>query len=140
MARRDPALRASDAERAETVERLQRHYAAGRLTVAELEERTQTAYASRTLGALDELVADLPPEPDPEPALAVAPAPRGRRRARIACGPSGGVRDELVRYAGLTVMLVGIWALAGRGYFWPAWPMLAWGVRLLTRALRTAPR
>ena len=138
MARQDPALRASDADRAETVERLQRHYTAGRLTVAELEERTQTAYASRTLGALDELVTDLPPDPEPEPSA--APAPRNRRRARTACGRSAGVRDELARYAGLTVMLVGIWALAGRGYFWPAWPIVVWGGRLLMRALRTAPR
>jgi len=27
-------------------------------------------------------------------------------------------------------MLVGIWALTGAGYFWPAWVMLAWGVGL----------
>ena len=37
------------------------HHAEGRLTVEELEERTERAYAARTLGDLDALGGDLPP-------------------------------------------------------------------------------
>jgi len=27
--------------------------------------------------------------------------------------------------------VVGIWALSGGGYFWPAWVMAAWGVGIV---------
>ena len=53
-------LRASDEEREERVVALHAHCRAGRLTVEELEERTQAAYAARTVGELEALTADLP--------------------------------------------------------------------------------
>ena len=28
----------------------------------------------------------------------------------------------------ISLFLVGVWALAGFGYFWPAWPALGWGL------------
>jgi hypothetical protein len=56
-----PSLRASDAEREEVVTHLRAEAAAGRLTVDELDERCAQAYAARTVGELDALVADLPP-------------------------------------------------------------------------------
>ena len=43
------AVRASDAERDQAVALLQLHFAAGRLTLAELEERSATACTARTL-------------------------------------------------------------------------------------------
>ena len=30
----------------------------------------------------------------------------------------------------VNLFLVAIWALAGFGYFWPAWPALGWGLGL----------
>jgi hypothetical protein len=42
------AVRASDAEREQTVAQLQRNFADGRLTWAELEERAGAAYAAQT--------------------------------------------------------------------------------------------
>jgi Domain of unknown function (DUF1707) len=54
------AIRASDAEREQTVALLERSYAEGRLTLAELEERAGAAYAARTSGQLRDLTADLP--------------------------------------------------------------------------------
>ena len=54
------ALRASDAERNEVVELLGEHASAGRLTLAELEERVQRAYAARTRAELAALTEDLP--------------------------------------------------------------------------------
>ena len=39
-------------------------------------------------------------------------------------------RNHLVIYVVVNAFLVGIWAFSGAGYFWPAWPMLGWGVLL----------
>jgi hypothetical protein len=54
------AVRASDAEREQTVALLQRSFADGRLTQAELGERAGAAYAARTRAQLRDLTADLP--------------------------------------------------------------------------------
>lgn len=66
-----PGTRASDRDRARAASLLQRHFADGRLTVEELEERLAQAYAARTLselngpdGPLRELPALMPPRPD----------------------------------------------------------------------------
>ncbi len=74
-------LRASDADRERFVEALGRHHADGRLTTEELAERTERAYAARTLGDLDALATDLP-------ALPASAPPGGRRRppCRRGCG------------------------------------------------------
>jgi hypothetical protein len=56
----DPAVLASDTERERAAALLQRHYATGRLTVAEVEERLAAAYAARTRDQLQALTADLP--------------------------------------------------------------------------------
>ena len=56
----DPKVRASDADRERTVALLREHLAAGRLTAEEFHERLDAAYAAKTLGQLDELLADLP--------------------------------------------------------------------------------
>lgn len=53
-------LRASDAEREETATALAAAAAEGRLTLEELTERLDTAYAARSRGELDALTADLP--------------------------------------------------------------------------------
>ncbi len=54
-------LRVGDAERDAVVELLNRHFAAGRLTALEREERTGLALTARTVADLDVLLADLPP-------------------------------------------------------------------------------
>jgi hypothetical protein len=54
-----PELRASDADRELTAERLRDAAGEGRLTVEELEERLHAAYESRTRRELDALVADV---------------------------------------------------------------------------------
>lgn len=60
-------LRAADADRQAAAERLGGAVAEGRLDLDEYEERLQHAYAARTYGELDRLLADLPPTPAPEP-------------------------------------------------------------------------
>lgn len=56
----EPAMRASDAERDDVAELLREQAAAGRLTLAELEERIAAAYGARTRTELRELTVDLP--------------------------------------------------------------------------------
>jgi hypothetical protein len=61
-AHRDPNQRAADADRENTSERLRRHHAEGRLDAEEFQERVDRCYEAKTLGELDQLVTDLPPE------------------------------------------------------------------------------
>ena len=56
----EPAVRASDAERDEAAEILRVAYAEGRLTRAELDERTGAAYTAKTRADLCDLTGDLP--------------------------------------------------------------------------------
>jgi hypothetical protein len=68
------AIRASDAEREQTVALLQRNFAEGRLTQAELEERAGAAYAALTRAQLRDLTADLPSaQKQPRPVLHLDP-------------------------------------------------------------------
>jgi hypothetical protein len=53
-------LRASDADREQTAERLRRASTEGRITADELEDRIHGALSARTYGELDVLVDDLP--------------------------------------------------------------------------------
>jgi hypothetical protein len=68
----DLELRVSDADRERSVVQLRDHSVAGRLTLEELSERIERAYAARTEGELAEVTADLPATP-------AAAAPRARR-------------------------------------------------------------
>jgi hypothetical protein len=69
-------IRASDTEREQVVAILQQHFVDGRITAEELSERVDHLFASRTRGALDEVLRDLPPLG--QPAAAAAPARRHR--------------------------------------------------------------
>jgi hypothetical protein len=107
---REAGVRASDADRAATAELLQRHYAAGRLETHEFEERIGRCYAARTIGALHELVVDLPQPPTRE-----LEADRGRgasyRVGRLAMG------------APLVLALAAVAALTGAHVVWLVWPL-----------------
>jgi 2TM domain len=41
---------------------------------------------------------------------------------------------HLVTYVVVNSMLIGLWAITGAGYFWPAWVLLGWGVGLVLNA------
>ena len=56
----DPRIRASDADRDRATALLREHHAAGRLTAEEFGERMDAALNAKTLGEIDELLADLP--------------------------------------------------------------------------------
>src|SRR3712207_4137400 len=76
MGELQPRMRAGDKDRQGVVEQLGRHFAEGRLTVAEFDERAARAHASVYLDELPALTVDLPraPEPRPRPAR-YAPVP-----------------------------------------------------------------
>lgn len=72
-------IRIGDAERQSAVARLQDHFAAGRLSWDELDERLGIAWAARTQGDLSGLFADLPAEPTTAPST---PPPKRLRQLR----------------------------------------------------------
>jgi hypothetical protein len=115
----DRGIRAADSDRETVAAQLGEHTAAGRLTLAEFEERVAAVHASRTLADLDELVTDLPRVRPARP-----PRPRGRM-----WGP-------WLRTAGICLA---IWAATsimagGTLYFWPFWVIVPWGVSLVARS------
>jgi hypothetical protein len=76
------SMRASDADRDAVVSDLGEHFQAGRLTAAELDERTGRALAARTWGELGELQADLPAaRPAAAPSSGARPGPPSGRMA-----------------------------------------------------------
>ena len=60
---RDPNVRASDADREATADRLRRHHTEGRIDAEEFQERLDRCYAAKTVGQLAELTHDLPGDP-----------------------------------------------------------------------------
>ncbi len=134
----EPHLRAADADRAAVATQLGDQMSAGRLTVAEYDERLTRAYAARTYGELEALTADLP-RPAARPA---APAPAARPAVHGACGWSGGPSREAAwrNWAVTAVIVLIIWAATSIGsadlqYFWPIWVIGPWGAVLLTQTL-----
>jgi Domain of unknown function (DUF1707)/2TM domain len=121
-------MRASDADRERVVHVLRDAHAEGRLTVEEFDQRMDRAYAARTYADLDGLTADLP-----RPARAAPPVPAGMHPAAKARQAFFG---HLASYLSVSLLLIGIWALSGRHYFWPAWAMLGWGVAIVSHGLR----
>jgi hypothetical protein len=101
-------LRASDAERERAAETLRGHHADGRLTTDELEERTERAYAAKTLGDLDQLFGDLPRLRPPE----------GERRARRPRGWPPAFAIPIV------AALVAIAVVTSAHGLWLVWPLM----------------
>jgi uncharacterized protein DUF1707 len=124
------SMRASDADREVVRAVLADAYADGRLTREEYDDRLSTLYASRTLGELPALVTDLVP-PDgqamaPAPLLAAELRKRGARKWRK------DVEESFAAFLVPTIICTVIWiAATGRGFFWPAFPMLFLGLNLV---------
>jgi hypothetical protein len=63
-----PELRASDEDREQVVQALERHTAVGRLSLDEHADRVERTLTARTCGELAAILSDLPPEPaEPTP-------------------------------------------------------------------------
>jgi hypothetical protein len=70
----DDRMRASDADREALTARLRDHYAEGRLTQDELDERVSAALSAKTFGELRTLTTDLPGPVTPPPRTAARPS------------------------------------------------------------------
>jgi hypothetical protein len=79
----DDRMRVSDADREHVTARLREHFAQGRLSSEELDERVTTALSAKTFGDLRRVMADLP-EPAPGLAQAAPPVPLAPRRGAMA--------------------------------------------------------
>jgi hypothetical protein len=113
-------MRASDADRDAVVSDLSEHFQAGRLTAAELDERTGRALTARTYGELTELLADLP---------AVQSAPRipaaSSPSARPLPSPGRATPPVMTALTGLVIIaLVLVVAHGGWGLIWLLVPAL----------------
>jgi hypothetical protein len=113
---------ASDTERERCAQALRDHAAAGRIEVHELEERLALAYGARYRSQLRLALRDLPHGHGPRLARAAA------RVDRFV------LKLHAWSYATVNGGLVGIWALAGQGEFWPVLSAGPWGVVLAWHA------
>lgn len=82
-------IRISDADRERVTTRLREHYAEGRLTTEELDERVSATLNAKTFGELRPIMADLPepgtlgPQPGPVPPPLQRPVYGYRRGPRL---------------------------------------------------------
>ncbi|MGY1746314.1 DUF1707 SHOCT-like domain-containing protein [Blastococcus sp. SYSU D00695] len=154
----EPHLRAADTDRAAVAALLGEHMAAGRLTVAEYEDRLARAYASRTYGELDALTTDLPAlpaappatRPDPAPAVgtsgSTAPAHGPTASPAWAWAAWGGTRAAAwASWLSTAVIVTSIWLITSLVsgdwlYPWPIWVVGPWGAVLLAQTLTEGRR
>jgi hypothetical protein len=123
-------IRASDADRDRSAAALSGHYAAGRLTLEEFQERLDRAYAAKTLGELDDLMTDLP-EPGPSqlvgPRDANMPPPERRAPATVQV-PVGSHPAIWQFWLGLAIGTFVIWLISGATggpwFLWLAIPLV----------------
>lgn len=147
----EPHLRAGDTDREAVAAVLGTHMAAGRLTLAEYDERVAQAYAATTFGELARLTADLPAPaataPGPAPA-APQPAPATRSPAVPVPAPpplplwgrhgldQHSWRAWLTTSVTVLVVYLLVSFTSGEfGYFWPVWVIGPWGAALLATHL-----
>jgi hypothetical protein len=123
-------IRVSDAERQAVADVLREQASAGRLTLAEFEERLDEVYGSKTDQDLRAALRELPVEP-PAPLVNRGPAAdevtdadlRERYRVRM--------RKELSGFVVPNFLCNVIWYLGDHGYWWPGWVLAATGAGLL---------
>jgi hypothetical protein len=142
----DPQLRASDDDRDRTASLLREHHAAGRLSVDEFQERLDATYEAKTLGELQNLLADLPSIDLyhlPEQSM------RHSQQATSAHSPSlaehhgrltAAWRHHWASWASVSLVLFVIWlisAVTGHSLqgLWFLWVVGPWGAVLLGRWL-----
>ena len=130
MADAHSELRVSDEDRERASREIREHFAAGRLTQEELDERLQAAYGARTQQELSAIRADLPR----------LPATPEQRRAELT-ERRAGLRRRLLQQSGgglfLVALCIAIWLVSGaNGQFWPVWVMLVVLIPLLRNGWR----
>jgi hypothetical protein len=144
----EPYLRAADSDRTAVAAVLGEHMAAGRLTLAEYDERVTRAYAAKTYGELAELTTDLPAlhdrrgAPRSAPSQQPVPAYHPASSRAGACGPRhrGSVADAWRAWFTTAMIVTTIWLITSLAswefhYFWPIWVIGPWGAVLLASTI-----
>jgi Domain of unknown function (DUF1707) len=142
----DPRIRASDEDRDRAASLLREHHAVGRLTPEEFSERLDKVYEAKTIGELDELMADLPsidlyrlPHASMQRHTRSTP---GGMSGLSALRAQGGVVSSHGRFSpawqaawgswfSVSLVCFVIWALTGAGSVWPLWVAGPWGAVML---------
>jgi hypothetical protein len=138
----DPRMRAGDDDREAVAASLGTHMAAGRLSLAEYEDRLARAYAARTFGELAELTADLPGLPAASaPAPARQPVPAPVSAGPVGTRPHGHMDHSWRAWLSTSVIVLVIYLATSIGdgdpdYFWPIWVIGPWGAVLLANKIR----
>jgi hypothetical protein len=114
-------VRASDVEREQIATILRAAMSEGRLNLQEGEERLSAVYAAAYRDELSPLTADLPD--GGRRALAETPEARAAMRRHL--------RGRVGLFALIAAALVGLWALSGAHFFWPAIPLIFLTIGLL---------
>jgi Domain of unknown function (DUF1707) len=117
-----PDLRIGDAEREAAAASLREHYAQGRLTLEEFNERLDAVFKATTQSQLSLITRDLPHAAAPSAPLPVTTIPGGgRERARQEYGPRG-ARARLGMFP-VIIAALGTWLLILdlhlRAFPWP---------------------
>lgn len=123
-------LRVSDEQRERAAQELREHFAAGRLSQEELDERVQRVYDARTEQQLHELLADLPRLPvSVQQQKAELAARRRHLQRRLIQETGGGIC--------LFVVCLAVWLIDGaQGQFWPIWVAIVVLIPLLRNGWR----
>ena len=146
----DAKIRASDADRDRIAAALREHLAAGLLTIEEFDERLDQAYAAKTLGELDKVMADLPgtglsqlPGALADRSAASPPLTRRRLPGSIQAGTgrlSPAWRAAWGSWLAFSLFFFVIWLASGAsGGPWFLWVALPLGAVLLGRWMTGAP-
>ncbi|GIH75878.1 hypothetical protein Plo01_23070 [Planobispora longispora] len=135
-----PEMRASDGDRDKVASVLREHYAQGRLTVEEFDERLERLYTSKTYGELATLTSDLPGVD-----LRNLPDVAEQRRQKELAERKK--RKDLVEHWSFWAVASSInwviWFIIGATdgfdfpYPWPLWVMGPWGAILLVGTIAT---
>lgn len=139
-----PEMRASDGDRDKVASVLREHYAQGRLTTEEFDERLEQLYTSKTYGELAVLTSDLP-EVDLRRLPETLPPPERARKPGQGKGQNKGLAAAWGVWATVSGVNWMIWLIIGvtNGfdfpYAWPLWIMGPWGVVLLVTTFLAGP-
>jgi len=63
-----------------------------------------------------------------------------RERAIVRLKKKRDFQAHLLAYLSVNAFLIAVWAITGSGLFWPAFPMLGWGIGLFFHAWDTYSR
>lgn len=149
-----------DAERERVIALLREQAGEGRLDLDEFGARLDEAYQATTVDGLRHALRELPVTLDePRRTTGAGPAAQPSQPAQPARGPGGHHHHNrpprppmspakaeaaaraawgghLGAYLSVNAMLIVIWALTTPGgYFWPMWPLMGWGIGLVSHGM-----